>query len=864
MYLKSSCIFITIFFIATCDSFAQSPEPSENEKAYPTDIEVNWRVQSNYLDGGTRSRSVLTLVNRGDTELKDLGWTLYFNFLRMIIPESLPPDVAITHVNGNLFKMQPTKQFEPLPAGRQLVIPFESQGPLIKKVDAPGGFYFVFGKEKIVPVTDVNVGAFSQEQQTDRATNDNIPLPTAVLQYQKNTFLNRLPTNSIGQIIPTPLKEERSHGEFVLDASVGIRYQQGLKKEALFLSRTLSNLLGAELAVEKGSSRANAILLKLGSVEGYESEAYKINIDDQKIEIIGTDLPGVFYGIQSLRTLLPIDAHRESASSVKVDGIRVKDAPRFSYRGLHLDVARNFQPAPAVKKLIDVMALYKLNTFHFHLTDDEGWRLAIEELPELTSVGGRRGHTETEENHLIPSYGSGPNPDPQISPGSGWYSRETFIDILKYAHRRHVSVIPEINVPGHARAAIVAMKARYEKYMAEGNPDKANQYLLHEPEDESQYSSVQNWDDNVVNICQPSTYRFMHTVVDEIIDMYDEAGVPLEKIHVGGDEVPHGAWQKSPACEQLIRRSETVNSVDELSDHFFRRLNKMLSKHDLEMAGWEEVALDETVKGKPVPDPEFSDIVQPYVWANIWGSGTGDNAYKLANAGYQIVMSQASNFYFDLAYNKHPAEPGLYWAGFVDIRDPYDFIPYDLYKNAKNDLMGNPISDTAYAGATRLTEKGRGNILGLQGQLWGETLVSQDRMEYMALPRLLSLAERAWAEQPAWATIESSRKRRKRMNKEWNDFANRLGQRELPRLDYLNGGYNYRLPPPGATVKNGMMKANVAFPGLTIRYTLDGSKPTVKSNEYTQPVAVSATPVIKLRTFNTTGRGSRTVTIGEE
>ncbi len=866
MYLKSSFFVFILSIFMVVNGMSQSNNSSEETMGFPKKIEVNWEVQTNYLDGGNRSRSILTLSNKGSSDLKNSGWSLYFNFLRIINPESLPANVKVTHVNGNLFKLEPTEQFETVKSGEKAVIPFEFQAPATKKIDAPSGFYFVYGNNQVVPVSKVSVAPFLEERQTDRGINDNIAVPTPALLFNENTFLRQLPADSLTYIIPTPVEEVKKEGDFLLHSSVRILHAEELKKEALFLSEIIEELLGIELTVEEIGEEphlSEAIILQQGNMDQYASEAYKMNIESEQIEITGADPSGVFYGIQSLRALFPTRVTQNANRSVKINTTFIKDAPRFSYRGLHLDVARNFQPVSAVKKLIDVMAYYKLNKFHFHLTDDEGWRLPVEELPELTEVGGRRGHTETEQNYLIPSYGSGPNPDPEVSPGSGWYSREEFIEILQYADKRHIEVIPEINVPGHARAAIVAMKARYEKYMAEGNHEAANQYRLHEPGDRSEYRSVQNWDDNVVNVCQPSTYRFLETVINELISIYADADIPLQRIHAGGDEVPHGAWEESPACTKQIERTDNLNSTGELMDYFFQRLHRMLADRDLTMAGWEEVALNETEGGTSQPDSDLVGKVQPYVWANIWGSGTEGNAYKLANAGYEVVMSQASNFYFDLAYNKHPEEPGLYWAGFVDNSDPYAFIPYDLYKNAESDLMGNPLADTTFSEAVRLTEKGKDNILGLQGQLWGETLINQDRMEYMAVPRLLALAERAWAEQPDWATLENKHRRKEHLLEDWNEFANRLGQRELPRLDNFHGGFHYRLPPPGATIEDGMLKANVVFPGLTIRYTLDGSEPTANSDAYTAPVPVAAASVIKLRTFDTNGRGSRTVAIGD-
>lgn len=859
MHLKSLLILIGCFFTLNSKGLAQTFTDADH-RPFPPEISVEWKVETNFLDDGSRYRAQLRIENNSNIDLRDSGWALYFNYLGVIDPESVPSEIDITLINGNFYKLEPTKGFEGITAGEQFVIPFEAPGSKIKETDAPSGLYFVFGDGgKIQPVRDVKVAPFTKKQQTRRGPADNLPLPDAELRYNQNASLSHLPPGSVGKILPTPKSVEQRKGAFRLNGSVSIGYEEGLETEAAFLAEQLSRLLGKEIAATLGTVHKD-ILLTIAPDQG-QSESYELTVAPDHIQITGADRAGVFYGIQSLRALLPPGAEQNRASSIEINARQIKDTPRFNYRGLHLDVARNFQSAATVKKLLDVMALYKLNKFHFHLTDDEGWRLPVGRLPELTQVGGRRGHTLDEKNHMIPSYGSGPDPDE--GPGSGWYDRGTFIDLLQYATERHIEVIPEIDIPGHARAAIVAMKSRYEQYKSRGYFETANRFRLHEPADKSQYRSVQNWDDNVINVCQPSTYRFMETVVDEIVGMYEEAGAPLTTIHMGGDEVPHGAWEQSPACRDLINSTPDLKSVDDLSDYFFERIRKMLADRGLTMAGWAEIALDDTEEGAK-PDPDFAGKVRPYVWANIWGSGLGDRAYKLANAGYEVVMSQASNFYFDLSYNNHPKEPGLYWAGFVGSRAPYEFIPFDLYKNAEMDVMGNPISSDAYNDAVALSKTGRDNILGLQGQLWGEKLISSERMEYMALPRLFGLAERAWAQQPDWAAIEDRDKRRKQIDEAWNEVANRLGQREMPRMDSLHGGMNYRLPPPGAIVESDTLKANTAYPGLTIRYTLDGSNPTPQSPEYTRPVSVPKDSVIKLRTFATDGRGSRTTRLRKD
>ncbi|HUG43770.1 MAG TPA: family 20 glycosylhydrolase, partial [Acidobacteriota bacterium] len=548
------------------------------------------------------------------------------------------------------------------------------------------------------------------------------------------------------------------------------------------------------------------------------------------------------------------------SASIRVPEVRIVDAPRFPYRGLHLDVGRNFQGVELVGKMLDVMAFYKLNRFHFHITEDEGWRIEIGPLPELTEIGGRRGHTLTDEEHLMPSYGSGPFPG--APPGSGHYSRSEFIHILQLAHNRHIKVIPEIDVPGHARAAIKAMDARHRRLSAEGRGEEAERFLLRDLQDESEYRSVQGWDDNVINVCRESTFRFLETVVDDLAAMYQEAGVPLQVVHVGGDEVPEGVWESSPACQSLIEREPDLTGTEDLFHYFLRRMGRILSERNLVLAGWEEVALMH-LPDQPhasVPNPEFvKEGFRPYVWNSIWGWGGEENAYRLANAGFPVVICNASNFYFDLAYNRDPVEFGYDWAGFVDNRKPWEFSPFNLYARARFNVLGNPIHPEAYAQSSPLTDAGRSNILGLQGQLWGENAKNPERVEYGALPRMLGLAERAWAQMPDWELVADREPRDALQHAEWNRFANAVGQRELPRLDHLAGGFQYRLPLPGAVVVDGALQANVEFPGLRIRYTTDGTEPTIDAPLYAAPVQVEGE--VRLKSFDTRGRGSRTVIV---
>jgi hexosaminidase len=398
--------------------------------------------------------------------------------------------------------------------------------------------------------------------------------------------------------------------------------------------------------------------------------------------------------------------------------------------------------------------------------------------------------------------------------------------------------------------------------MAQGRSEEAARYLLSDPDDASQYESVQLWHDNVICIALPSLERFIDTVVTEVKSLYERAGVPLRTIHTGGDEVPAGAWLDSPLCRARMREHGWTD-VEQLREDFTARCRAILARHGLAFAGWDETALLRAPQGTALlPNPRHAGPdFHVYVWNNAWGSGQEDCAYRLANAGYSVVLSSAANLYFDLSYAKDPEEPGYYWAGFVETRHAFSFCPLDAMDAPGEDAMGRPLSGAVVAALERLDSVGRSRIQGLQGQLWGENARGRGRIEYLALPRMIALAERAWSPDPGWSGVANEGERKARLARDWNEFANRLGQRELPRLDRAPLAYAYRLPPPGVVVRCGAVHANVALPGLAMRYTLDGSEPHAGSARYLGPVEARGARQFRIATFDTRGRKSRTVVI---
>lgn len=851
---KAIFFILTAIFILSCNNMTKSDHPSAG------DIVLKWEFIGNNAEEGYFS-SVFTIENRGDITLGNSNWALYYSQMgRGVVQESVTGNVRIEHVNGDLTRIEPLVDFQLAP-GQQVEIDFNMPGRLIKENEAPIGPYLVYSDSEgkilaSVAITDYTIEPFPAVNLVFPTESD-VPLPDASWVYKQNKSQIKLEAGNTGRIIPTPDQEIYSGEVVTLGEGLEIHFNKGLDGEAGYLSGLLEDVMGkAPVALESTNGGANVVRLDFGDKTSMGTEAYLLTVDPEDgVTIVGGSSAGVFYGIQSLLALVPVNFWEIPQSNIRIEAVTISDKPAFEYRGMALDIARNFLEPSAIKKLIQGMAFYKLNKLHLHLTDDEGWRLEIPSLPELTQVGGFRGHTLDEKDHLSPAYGSGSDPNPNVGHGSGFLSKETFIEILKYAKQHHIEVIPEINFPGHARAAIYAMEARYDRLMIEGKKEDALKYRLIDPDDTSLYNSAQNFNDNIICVCNEAPYLFYERVVDDIIGMYDEAGLTLKTVHAGGDEVPHGSWTGSPICDDFFKTHPEIGGAENLQAYFEGRLFEILKKKKLVMAGWEEIAMKKNDQDVWIPNPDFiGEGMLPFVWNSL--DENLDLGYRLANAGYPVVLCNVTNFYFDLAYSHHPAEPGHYWGGFVNTRRAFEFIPYDVFKSTLTDRYWRFIeSDSQFNGLEKLRRDAHKNIVGIQGVLWSEFVKGGKMSEYFYMPKLLGLAERAWSGQMDWGSIKGVEKRVEAINLAWNDFANVVGQREMPRLDYLFGGFNYRLPPPGAILREGKLHANISFPGLTIRYTLDGSEPGMESTLYSGPVEVDGK--VQLRSFDSRGRGSR-------
>jgi len=826
------------------------------------EIKLSWEIISNNYSEDAKVKAKFIIENNSEYTFNENNWALFYNQAPRD-PLGSNNNTKVEHISGDWFKLSPAEGFT-LKPGETKEIEYESEAWFIKESDAAVGPYFIFydknGNEtEVLAVKDYSILPFTLPEQINRHKNDKEPIPTAAWQFDNNKNLSELDGSELLPLVPSPASFKVIGGKVVFDEQVEVLYEKGLENEATYLAEFLRETFQADFSLSEATEATeNCVYLGLDaiSVNGKTKEAYELEVKKNKSVVIkGSDAAGVFYGIQSLIALLPIDLFLGTEVPVVLNELLIKDVPRFEYRGMHLDVARNFQTKETVKKVIDILSFYKINNLLFYITEDEGWRIEIEELPELTEIGSHRGHTTKDANALHPSYGSGPDAFAEGSFGSGFYSRAEFIEIIKYAKSRHIKVIPEIGFPGHSRAAIKAMEARYEKYMTLGNEEKANEFRLIDPEETSKYRSAQWYSDNIVNVARPSTYKFYETVVDDIIEIYKEAGVDLDFLHTGGDEVPEGSWSESPMCAELMKEFPEYKDPKNLQAYGTRKIVEMLKSKNLKVGGWEEVALLKDESGRYNPNPEFAGKeVYPYVW-NTLGSNT-ELSYRLANAGYPVILCNVSNFYFDLAYNKDPREPGLYWGGMCNVRDAWQVAPFDVFKTTVQSAMGAEINpEKAYAGLERIQPDAKKNIIGVQAQIWAETVKDgEDDLMLRILPKLMGFAESAWSPERKWETISNKEEREKSWNKGWNIFANTLAQKELPRLLLLNGGYNYHVPAPGGKIIDGVLHANSTYPGLIIRYTTDGTEPNRTSTVYKEPVLVPGN--VKIKAFDAAGKGS--------
>lgn len=789
------------------------------------------------------SLEVTFTINNSTKMNFDSIWSLHWNQQSAIIDnDSLPPNLKYQYVAGQSYNILSFGKGFTLNTGESVSVDLKQSGVVKRKSDLPVGGFVVIDNQ-FIDVKFINL--WQNAMGIER-----LDIPSSVDRY--NNYLSSTVNKSeLDLIVPTPNTIELLGGELPLKSKYSINIDESLNLDSNLIVSLLDEV--TEIDIKENDS-INDIYVNY--VDDLNEESYILNINQDKILISASDRAGALYAIQSLKQIFLVS----KLENTPIKNLIVNDSPRFSYRGMLLDISRNFYGPEKIKQIIDYLSFFKINHLDFRITDDEGWRLEIPGLEELTEVGSKRAYTKDEFENLIPMYGSGPDTD---SSGSGYLSRVEFIDILKYANQRNITIIPQISFPSHARSAIISMNARYQKYMKLGNIVEAEKYLLIDPEDKSEYYSAQGFNDNIACICRESAYTFYDKVIDEVYLMYKDAGVKFQKFGVGADELPYGAWQKSPICDKFMDEKSITGDYNALYEMMQRRVYNKLSSYDLTMTGWDDILLKLTEKNQSetkIKDFFKDDDILLYVWKNDWGQGRQDMIYKYANLGYKTIMSNSSAFYFDMVDDRDFDNIGLSWSGYADYKDIWTVDVYDIF----NDSYGvekNNISQDYINSSEKLNPENRENIIGIQSQIWSETIKSEDILDYMFMPNIIVFSQKAWSNDPKWMTISDQGLRRKTLQKEWNNFANNIGQRLLPIVDNIFEGLKYDLPKPGGVIINDSLFANSAFPGLHIKYTLDGSIPNSESTNYSSPFKINKDDVVHLRLFNKLGRGGNTIMV---
>ena len=495
-----------------------------------------------------------------------------------------------------------------------------------------------------------------------------------------------LPSTAAGQtadfnIIPRPQQVNVSNdAPFTLSAKTVISLgtnNQDMKRNANMLASYIDQATGIRPAVGKGKNGATIILTIDKTIAN--AEGYKLDADAKQIRIAGASAAGVFYGIQTLRKSLPLVNGK--ASKVSIPAVHIADAPRFAYRGTHLDVSRHFVTADFVRQFIDMLALHNINRFHWHLTDDQGWRIEIKKYPLLTQIGSKRAQTVI--GHNSGKYDG--------KPYSGFYTQKQIRDIVKYAADRYITIVPEIDLPGHMQAALAA----YPDMGCTGGP----------------YEVWQKWgvSDNVLCAGNDKTLTFIDNVLKEITQLF-----PSKYIHVGGDECPKTQWQKCPKCQARIKalnlEAKDGHSAEErLQSYIITHASNYLKSLGRNTIGWDEILEGGLAEGATVMS---------------WRGESGGIA--AAKQHHDVVMTPNSYLYFDYYQSLDKANEPLAIGGYLPLETVYSYEPMPK----------------------ELTADEARHIIGVQANIWTEYMPTFKQMQYMALPRLAALSEVQWS-QPA-------------------------------------------------------------------------------------------------------------------
>jgi hexosaminidase len=560
-------------------------------------------------------------------------------------------------------------------------------------------------------------------------------------------------------IIPKPVFQKIEKDFFLLNENINLITDLQLSEVANYFKSYLKETYQLEFSNNKNTKK-----IAFNIDESIENkEGYTLKIKKNNILISSKTSKGAFYGVQSLIQLLPAQSN---SKSIAIQCLEIKDAPRFPYRGMHLDVGRHFFSVDFIKKYINLMAMVKMNTFHWHLTEDQGWRIEIKKYPKLQEIAAYRNETlighNNDEHHKFDGKKYG-----------GFYTQKEIKDIVKYASERQITIIPEIEMPGHSQAAIAA----YPELGCTGK----------------QIEVVTKWGIFEDIYCsKESTFKFLEDVIDEVVELF-----PGKYIHIGGDEAPKKRWKECAHCQNVIK---TAGLKDEhgLQSYFITRMEKYINSKGKQIIGWDEI-----LEGGLAPNATVMS----------WRGTSG--AVAAAKEKHNVILTPGSHCYFDHYQSDNENEP-LAISGFLPLEKVYQF---------------NPIPE-------ELTKEEAKYVLGAQGNVWTEYIKTAKKVEYMAFPRAIALAEVVWSAKD---------------NKNYKDFINRLIHFNK-RLDVMNVNYANHLYEIKSEILNIDGRLNLQLETTTdhkIIYSLDGKNPNhLLHSEYKNLIKIDSSTTIKAAVFD--------------
>ncbi|KFF20893.1 family 20 glycosylhydrolase [Chryseobacterium sp. JM1] len=555
-------------------------------------------------------------------------------------------------------------------------------------------------------------------------------------------------------LIPYPQSVEFSKGEFILSNTTAVKGNEKSFEYQFFL-KSLNKNYQLDLSKNERTHGTDVIFI---SVDKNKKEDYEINVAEDFMSVIGKDDAGLFHGIQTMLQLI------QNSKDGKIPAVKIKDYPKFAWRGMHLDVCRHFFNVDEVKQYIDYLAMYKLNTFHWHLTDDQGWRIEIKKYPKLTEIGSKR------KESMIGAYVD--NTFDGKPYGPYFYTQEQIKDVVKYAQQRHITIVPEIEMPGHALAALSA----YPELACTKGP----------------FEAATKWgvfDD--VFCPKEETFTFLENVLDEVMKLF-----PSQYIHIGGDECPKTRWKECAHCQELIKKN---NLKDEhgLQSYFIHRIEKYVNSKGRKIIGWDEI-----LEGGLAPNAAVMS------WTGVNGG------IEAAKSGHFAVMTPGAYCYFDHYQGDPQSEPNAF-GGFTPLDKVYSYNPIPSELNAEQAKY----------------------IMGVQANLWTEYITDFKQVQYMIFPRLMALSE------VGWGTADP---------KNYKEFENRVISQfkvlDKMKVNYAKSIYNIsgKVIPAGNGVS---YELTVSQDPKGIRYTTDGTEPTLNSQVYQGPINISKSLTVKSAYF---------------